>query len=218
VVRDTLFPRDVDGALVSAEESMDDGEVIEASDVGDHGPVDGTEPYTRREWWTALAPAIVLLAFIVLLIFAWFMAWDTEPDEHLLGDMDDSGSFNLQGHWVEDPTPYGTHAFAINLTLEEGDALTLDYSAHGPPDGIQVRLQHPLHPKAGVEGTGGSLVYASSVGGNGTIEFFVQDAGAYQVYFWHPGSTKAAGQGDDPDDHTLAAVSYHLVVIRAHRP
>ena len=174
--------------------------------------------YTREEWRAALAPAIVLVSVLVVVVVAWYLVRDTGPEDHLLEDVDDQGSFKLLGAWRENLTAYGPHVRAINLTLEEGDVLALTYSSHGPPDGIQVRLQHPLHPTDGAGGTGGTRVYGSSSGGNGTIDLFVSEPGAYQLYFWHPGSIQAPGEGDDPDDHTTASVGYTLSVIRAHRP
>jgi hypothetical protein len=197
-----------EGDEMSVEPRTGSGDATETADT----------PYTRGEWMDALVPAILVVAVLVLVLVVWYLAGDEGPIEQGLDDVDENGSFNLQGQWVEDLTAYGTQAASINLTLDEGDRLSLSYSAHGPPDGIQVRLQHPLHPSDGANGTGGTRVFASSVGGNGTIELFVQEGGAYQLYFWHPGSTKMPGPDDDPDDHTLAAVSYHLVVIRAHRP
>lgn len=182
------------------------------------GPMGIDTPYTRSEWLDVTYPALVLLALVALAVLAWYMLHDTAPDGSGLEDLDETGSFNLLGHWRGEGAPYGTHSWALNLTLDEGDRLTLTYSSNGPPDGIQVRLQHPLHPTDGSNGTGGTMVHASSVGGNGTVELFVSEPGAYQVYFLHPGATKAPGAGDDPDDHTTAAVSYHLAVHRGRRP
>lgn len=179
---------------------------------------DGDERYRRREWRAALTPALVVLAVVALLVVAWYLVADTGPEAQLLDDVDAEGSFNLLGHWRDGLTAYGSHVHAINLTLESGDELVLSFSSNGPPEGIQVRLQHPLHPTDGTGGAGGTQVFASSTGGNGTIRFFVQEGGAYQVYFWHPGSARPPGAGDDPDDHTTAAVAHHLVVTRAHRP
>ncbi|NIT79431.1 MAG: hypothetical protein GWO44_21705 [Thermoplasmata archaeon] len=81
-----------------------------------------------------------------------------------------------------------------------------------------MRVQHPLHTSDGMGGAGGTPVYASSVGGNGSIDLFVLEPGAYQVYFWHPGAVQGPGPSDDPDDHTTAAVGYRLIVERGHRP
>ncbi|UCC93013.1 MAG: hypothetical protein JSW25_10210 [Thermoplasmata archaeon] len=223
---DTLFRPDDDDVSVSAQElpgdepdtEEGDGDVAEDGDVVEQDTEGDDAPFTRTEWRNALVPAILLFVVMTVVALAWYLAWDTSPEEHRLSDIDETGTLNLLGQWMEDPTAYGYHAAAINLTLEKGDTITLDYSAHGPPDGIQVRLQHPLHPSDGINGTGGAMVYASSVGGNGTVQLFVTEAGAYQLYFWHPGTTRAPGPGDDPDDHTLAVVGYHLVVVRAHRP
>lgn len=175
-------------------------------------------PYTGTEWRAVVTPALVVLVVIALAVFSWYALTDSGPDHRPSKDIDDEGTFNLLGHWREDLTVYGTHVGAINLSLDKGDTVTMTYSSHGPPKGIQVRLQHPLHPTDGTDGTGGTIVYASSVGGNGTVNLFIEEPGAYQVYFWHPGSTSAPGVDDDPNDHTTAAVAYHLVVVRAHRP
>ena len=175
-------------------------------------------PYSRSEWWAVLIPALMLLAIVSLIVFTWYMLLDTGPDHQPLQDVDEEDTFNLLGHWRRDLTVYGTHVASVNLTLDKGDSLTMTFASHGPPEGIQVRLQHPLHPTDGMNGTGGTMVYATSVGGNGTIVLSIEEPGAYQLYFWHPGATKAPGPGDDPDDHTMAAVTYRLVVIRAHRP
>jgi hypothetical protein len=108
--------------------------------------------------------------------------------------------------------------YAINITLEKGDSVTLTYSSNGPPGGIQVRLQHPLHPTDGAAGAGGTEVYSSSSGGNGTVGLLVEESGAYQVYFWHPGSVEVPGPGDDPDAHITATVGFRLEIERGLRP
>ena len=187
-------------------------------EAGDDGGSPDEVPYTRRESRGVLAPTLALVAVLALLVIAWHLVRDTGPEDALLGDVDESGSFKLRGHWRENLTAYGPHAHAINLTLEEGDLFILNYGSHGPPDGIQVRLQHPLHPSDGANGSGGTRVFASSAGGNGTLQLSVREAGAFQVYFWHPGSIRAPGEGDDADAHITASVSYDLSVRRAHRP
>jgi len=215
---------------VTAEELVELVELDDGSGQAVDGPTDEVEdpvperpqvdqtPYSGTEWRAVATPALVLLVVVALAVVCWYMLRDTGPDTQPLEDMDVEGTFDLLGHWRKDLTVYGTHAGAINLTLAQGDTISLTYTSHGPPDGVKVRLQHPFHPTDGANGTGGTMVYASSVGGNGTIDLFVKEPGAYQVYFWHPGSTRALGEGDDPADHTTAAVSYHLVVVRAHRP
>jgi len=225
--RDILFHRQGNGDAVTAEELVDGDGVVgrgddepfdEVVDDRPQVPDQDVSSYTRKEWKVVVTPALLLVVVIALIFGAWYMLRDTGPDQPLLKDIDEDGTFNLQGHWREDLTVYGTHARGINITLDKGDTLTLAYSSNGPPDGIHVRLQHPLNPTDGANATGGTMVYASSVGGNGTVDLFIDEPGAYQVYFLHPGSTRAPGPGDDPDDHTLAAVAYHLVVVRAHRP
>jgi hypothetical protein len=174
--------------------------------------------YTRWEWRGAVMPAVFLLVVVVVVVTGWYLLRDTGPDPNRLEDVDESGSFNLQGNWLEEPIAYGSHVHAINLTLERGDILDLSYSSNGPPGGIQVRLQHPLNPDDGTGGIGGTTVFSSTSGGNGTVHLFVELEGAYQLYFWHPGTARPPGDGDDPDDHLTAAVSYHLLVARANRP
>lgn len=180
--------------------------------------VDPDPSYTRVEWTEVLFPAIIVLVLVIMFATAWYLLGDAEQEEHILEDVNEEGSFNLVGYWSDDPVPYGSQARAINLTLEVGDIVSLDYSAIGPPGGIHVRLQHPLHPQDGANGTGGTTVLASSVGGNGTIDLFVEEGGAYQIYFWHPGSSRPPGEVDDPSDHVTAAVAYRLTVTRANRP
>ena len=177
-----------------------------------------TAPYTWGEWRGVIVPALVAVAVMVIAVSAWYVLRDTEPEAQRLNDLETSGSFNLLGYYREPLTAYGPHARSINLTLEEGDVLELSYLVNGPPDGIQVRLQHPLHPDDGADGTGGATVHASAVGRNGTLRFSTTEAGAYQVYFWHPGSARPPGAGDDPEVHMTAAVAYDLSVVRAHRP
>jgi hypothetical protein len=179
---------------------------------------EGDGRYTRDEWRGLLVPAAGVVAVLVISVVAWVLLSDPGPDVVRLDDVDERGSINLLGHWRENLTAYGPHAFAINLTLEEGDAVTLTYSSNGPPGGIQVRLQRPLHPSDGEGGTGGTTVHSSSSGVNGTVRLDVEEPGAYQVYIWHPGSARGPGPDDDPDDHTTAAVGYHLVVERGSRP
>ncbi len=205
--------------FVTGTEEVDrEDDAIRSGIVDDEDPVGVGPAYTRSEWRAVLTPAIVLLGVVALVVIAWYLVRDTGPDEHRMDDVDVNGSFNLMGYWMQNLTAYGSHVHAINLTLEEGDLLAITYSSNGPPGGIQVRLQHPLHPKDGSGGIGGTRVYASSIGGNGTIDLIVDEDGAYQIYFWHPGSNRSPGEGDDPDDHTTAAIGYHLVVTRAHRP
>jgi len=176
-----------------------------------------TAPYTWGEWRGVIVPALVAVAVMVFAVSAWYVLRDTEGAQRL-DDLETSGSFNLEGYYRDPLTAYGPHARSINLTLEEGDVLELSYLVNGPPDGIQVRLQHPLHPDDGAGGTGGATVLASTVGRNGTLTFSTTEAGAYQVYFWHPGSARPPGAGDDPEIHMTAAVAYDLSVVRAHRP
>ena len=204
--------------MTGTEEVDREDDAIRSGIVDDEDPVGVGPAYTRSEWRGVLTPAIVLLVVVALVVIAWYLVRDTGPDEQRMDDVDVNGSFNLIGYWMQNLTAYGSHVHAINLTFEEGDILALTYSSHGPPGGIQVRLQHPLHPTDGSDGTGGTKVYASSIGGNGTIDLIIDEGGAYQLYFWHPGSNRSPGEGDDPDDHTTAAVGYHLVVTRAHRP
>ncbi len=178
---------------------------------------DGTR-YSRSEWRGAVAPALVFVTLLILVLVAHYLLRDTGSEWHPLDDVDDSGSFDLPGRYEEELTAYGAYAYSINVTLDRSDRLTLSYRSNGPPDGIQVRLQHPLHPTDGIDGTGGAEVFSSSAGGNGSIDFFTREGGAYQVYFWHPGSAREPGPGDDPDIHVTATVTYDLQVIRGHRP
>jgi hypothetical protein len=174
--------------------------------------------YSRGEWRGVLVPTAAVVAVLIISVVAWYLVTDPGPDVQRLEDIDEEGSFKLLGHCWGNSTAYGSHVHAINLTLEEGDTVTLSYTSNGPPDGIQVRLQHPLHPTDGQGGTGGSRVYSSSSGGNGTVGLFVEESGAYQLYFWHPGSILAPGPGDDPDAHITATVGYILEVTRGSRP
>jgi hypothetical protein len=200
-----------------ADGSVPEEEVVSVDGDAARG-IDRGMAYSRDEWMRVVLPAVLLLAMLLMAATVWSLMKVPGPDEDLLADVDEAGSFNLVGHWTDGVTAYGPHARSVNLTLERGDDLSLVFSSNGPPDGIQVRLQHPLFPTDGANGTGGTRVYASAVGGNGSIHLLVEEEGAYQVYFWHPGSVRGPGEGDDPADHTTAAVSYHLVVARAHRP
>ena len=174
--------------------------------------------YSRSEWRSVVVPSVVFIALVVLVLLAIYLTRDTGDHHQRLGDVDESDNFNLLGHWVPELHAYGSHSHPINLSLEVGDQLVLTYTTFGPPGGIQVRLQHPLHPTDGVNGTGGTEVYSSAVGENGSIRFTATEGGAYQVYFWHPGSVVPPGPDDDPDAHIRAAVSSHLKVTRAMRP
>lgn len=174
--------------------------------------------YARHEWRSVVVPSVVFIALVVLVLLAIYLTRDTGDHHQRLGDVDESDNFNLLGHWVPELHAYGSHSHPINLSLEVGDQLVLTYTTFGPPGGIQVRLQHPLHPTDGVNGTGGTEVYSSAVGENGSIRFTATEGGAYQVYFWHPGSVVPPGPDDDPDAHIMVAVSYHLEVTRALRP
>jgi hypothetical protein len=197
----------------------DNGETPEdpprPDDVEEDGKGTG---YSRSEWRSVVIPSAVFIALVVLILLVIYLTQDTGDDHQRLDDVDVNENFNLLGHWVPELHAYGSHSHPINLTLEVGDQLILTYSTFGPPGGIQVRLQHPLHPTDGVNGTGGTEVYSSTVGENGSIRFTATEGGAYQVYFWHPGSVVPPGPDDDPNKHITAAVSYHLLVTRALRP
>jgi len=174
--------------------------------------------YLRSEWRSVIVPSVVFIALVVLVLFAIYLTRDTGDDHQRLEDVNENANFNLLGHWVPELHAYGSHSHPFNLTLDVGDVLVLTYTTFGPPSGIQVRLQHPLHPTDGINGTGGTEVYASTVGENGSIRFTATEGGAYQVYFWHPGSVVPPGPDDDPDVHITAAISSHLKVTRALRP
>jgi hypothetical protein len=174
--------------------------------------------YSRSEWRSVVVPSAVFIALVILVLLVIYLTQDTGDDHQRLDDLDESDNFNLLGHWVPELHAYGPYSHPVNLTLEVGDQLVLTYTTFGPPGGIQVRLQHPLHPTDGVNGTGGTEVYSSAVGENGSIRFTAREGGAYQVYFWHPGSVVPPGPSDDPNAHITAAVSYHLQVTRALRP
>lgn len=165
-----------------------------------------------------LLPSLALLAVLALFVSAHLLTLDDGEVHHPLRDVDETGTFNLAGNWVENLTAYGSHSHSINLTMDEGDHLILEFTSFGPAGGIQVRLQHPLHPTDGADGTGGTQVVASTVGENGTLEMTVREPGAYQVYFWNPGAARPPGPGGDPDAHSSAGGSYHLRVERSGRP
>jgi hypothetical protein len=130
-------------------------------------------------------------------------------------DVDTSGSFTLDGAWRENLTAYGPHVMALNLTLAEGDHVVLTFTSSGPPGGIQARLQRPLHPESFGGGQVPTDVVASEAAVNGSYEHTVVDPGAYQVYFFHPGSAR---DPSDVDAHYHATVFYRLAVERAGRP
>ncbi len=174
--------------------------------------------YLRSEWRSVVVPSVVFIALVVLVLLVIYLTRDTGDHHQRLEDVNEDENFNLRGHWVPVLRAYGPHSHPINLTLDVGDQLVLTYTTFGPSGGIQVRLQHPLHPTDGVNGTGGTVVYASTVGETGSIRFTATEGGAYQVYFWHPGSVVPPGPDDDPDAHITAAVSSHLKVTRAMRP
>ena len=131
-----------------------------------------------------------------------------------LDDVELSGSFRLQGAYDADPVPYGPHARAINITLRERDHLVLSFFTGGLESGIQVRVQSPLHP----DGGGAPEVLASSEGTDGTIDLIAKADGAFQMYFWHPGSARPPGTGDDDSLHYPVDVTYDLRIERAMRP
>lgn len=175
------------------------------------------EPYRIQEIRRTFIPGVVLVVLVIVVIVAWWSLRDTGEDLQPLDDIDASDNFNLLGYYVEDLVAYGPYAHAVNLTLARGDRLVLEYTSSGPPGGVQVRLQARQDPSDGVDGAGGAQVVASSVGERGKIELRVEEGGAFQLYFWHPGSARPPGPDDDPDGHVTAAVSYDLRVERAIR-
>ena len=186
-----------------------------SDDDGVVGDQEEAETYTRQELRGIIVPAAVFLVVVGVVIVGLHFILGSWEGHSSLDDVDISGSFTLEGAWRENLTAYGPHAMALNLTLDEGDQVMLTFSSMGPPGGIQVRLQRPLHTGDVGGGQVPTDVVASEAAGNGSLEHTVIEPGAYQVYFWHPGSARDPSQ---TEAHLSATVSYHLVVTRAGRP
>jgi hypothetical protein len=174
-------------------------------DVSDEAKV-----YTRAEIWSIVFPTLVVVSLVVTIIVGLVIIIGPDDQAHELEDLRTAGSFTLDGVALNGTPLYGPHVWAYNLTLADGDVLSLTYSSTGPPGGIQVRLQHPLHPSQ----VGPVEVHTSAVGANGSLEYTAATAGAYQVYFYHPGASRTS---DDGDAHQYASVTYTLVVDRIGR-
>jgi hypothetical protein len=185
--------------------SDDDYEKLDLDVYGDR--------YLGRELRAVAIPAVVVLALVIAVAVGWYVTRDTGEEMVPLKDIDSSGAVTLDGAYQPDLSSYGPHVLAINVTLAVGDELLLTFSATGPPDGVQARVQRPLHPGGGEPG--GGEVLASAVGTNGTIDYWAAAEGAFQIYFWHQGSVR---EGGEPEEHNPAYLSYELKVFRAHRP
>ncbi len=181
--------------------------------TGDRSPEEEQAGYTLADLRTVAVPAAVLVTLVVVAILAVHLIREREHWEPL-DDLELSGSFRLQGPYDADLAPYGPHSRAVNITLRERDHLVLSFFTGGLETGIQVRVQSPLHPVGG----GGPEVLASSEGTDGTIDLIANANGAFQVYFWHPGSARPPGDGDDEALHYPVDVTYDLRIERAMRP
>jgi hypothetical protein len=210
----SLFEQEVDRSIVTAGgEGAGEGPPMVDTVVWEEAT-----SYPVPEVRGVLLPALVLLSIVILLLVADHLTDDGGSRLYPLEDVDTSGSFHLAGDYSTEPVAYGPSTHAINLTLNVGDRLVLTYSSFGPSGGIQVRLQHPLSSRDGVNGTGGTEVHSMAAGGNGTMDFLVREGGAYQVYFWHPGSARPPHPGEGADAHSVASVTYTLRVTRGNRP
>jgi hypothetical protein len=178
------------------------------------GESEWEEDDSRYSWSDArplVVPIVVISSVVVVILVGLHFIQGPDDDVTRLEDVDMSGTFTLDGSAQNPFTHYGPHVWSHNLTLRKGDTIVLRYTSSGPPEGIHVRLQHPLLPQQAepVE------VHASSAGANGSIDLVIGISGAYQVYIYHPG---AARPPEDPDAHQYATVVYDLEVTRANRP
>jgi hypothetical protein len=159
---------------------------------------------------------VVILIFVVMsfVVVAIRLADLWAPEERPLGDVSDSGTFDLDGATVEPYVPFGAHAHAINVTLLAGDRLRLEFTATGPPDGVEALLQRPISPTNA--STSPAKVLESATGLAGSINFTALEPGAYQLYFFHPAAVRPPPPGVDVGDwHVDARVTYSLRIQRA---
>jgi hypothetical protein len=173
------------------------------------------EAYTLREAWPYLAATVivVVLAIAVILSAAWLRdVWGTTPRP--LGDLTRSGTVELRTEDADPPNPYGPHAFALNVTLAAGDVVTVVVTSVGPIDGVEVFIQHPLHPTNASSMP--ATVWSMGAGSQVSLSLEATAPGAYQVYVIHPGAVRPPPLGVDPFDWNVPAqVTYSVMVVRA---
>jgi hypothetical protein len=172
------------------------------------------EPYTLDE----LKPYIYLV-FLILVIFTVIALAHNVLDlygtkEVVPKDVHTTGTVDLRGGTVEPYAPYGPHVFVTNFSMRPGDMLRLEYTASGPPEGVEVFLQSPLSPTNST--TMPARVFGSASGLRGNLTFVATEAGAYQVYIIHPAAVRQPPLGvDNGDWHVDARVDYTLTIQRA---
>lgn len=173
------------------------------------------EAYSLKEAIPYIVATVVVLALsVVIILYAVWLrdVWGTS--QGLPGDQTWTGSLELRAEYADPDLPYGRHAFALNVTLQAGDVVTVEVTSIGPVDGVEVFIQHPLHPTnashAPVE------VWSMGAGPSVTLSLESTEPGVYQVYVLHPGAVRPPPPGVDPFDwHVPAQVTYSISVARA---
>ena len=189
-------------------------EATEATDVTEESGKGGSRPYDLVDAVPLVYVVILILVVLSFVVIAVRLADLWAPEVRPLGDVSDSATFDLDGATVEPYVPFGAHAHAINVTLLAGDRLRLEFTAAGPPDGVEVLLQRPISPTNA--STSPAKVHESATGLAGSINFTALEPGAYQVYFFHPAAVRPPPSGVDAGDWRAdARVTYSLRIQRA---
>jgi len=191
-----------------------EGEGTGATEVTGASGAGRARPYDLMEAMPLVYVVILIFVVLSFVVIAIRLADLWAPEERPLGDVSDSGTFDLDGATVDPYVPFGGHAHAINVTLLAGDRLRLEFTVTGPPDGVEALLQRPISPTNA--STSPAMVLESATGLSGSINFTAVEPGAYQVYFFHPASVRPPPTGVDAGDwHVDARVTYSLRIQRA---
>ncbi len=176
---------------------------------------DGTvaEPYSVEE----AMPFVLFLLLIAIMatlvvVIGWRVGDLTTPADMSPRDVELLGTVDLRGESVEPYRPFGPHAHAINLTMDVGDVLSVEFTSLNAQ--VQVFVQRPLHPLNST--TLPAVVLATSSGTSGLITFEAVEPGAVQVYVVNPAALQPPPAGMPASEwHIAARVSYTVRVDRA---
>lgn len=155
---------------------------------------------------------LIAIAATMVVVIGWRVADLTAPADVPVSDVDVQGTVDLRGESVEPYAPFGPHAFAVNLTLEVGDVLAIDFASSDAP--VQVFVQRPLNPTNFTSMP--AVVLATASGLSGEVTYEAVEPGAVQVYIVNPAAVQLPPSGTPPSEwHIDARVAYSVRVDRA---